>query len=58
MLMNILSHTVQFHMHGADYSSLYEFLPPEHLPLEFGGQLPPMDEYSAAKLFEAELASP
>jgi len=44
-------------MHGADYSSLYEFLPPEHLPLEFGGQLPPMDEYSAAKLFEGELVS-
>jgi len=44
-------------MHGADYSSLHEFLPPEHLPAEFGGQLSPLDAYSAVKLFEAELAA-
>ena len=44
-------------MHGADHNSLYEFVPPEHLPVEFGGQLPPVDTYSAATLFEAELAA-
>ena len=51
------AHTVQFHLHGADYSVLHEFLPREHLLLEFGGLLPPLDEYSAAKLFEGELVS-
>jgi len=45
-------------MHGADYASLHEFLPSEHLPAEFGGQLPPLDTYSAAKLFETELTAP
>lgn len=44
--------SLQFHMHGADYESLYEFLPPEHLPADFGGQLETLDTYSAYYLFQ------
>jgi len=55
--VTLLTLYIQFHLHGADYSILHEFLPREHLPLEFGGLLPPLDEYSAAKLFEGELVS-
>ena len=58
MFFYVRSITLQIHMHGADYASLHEFLPPEHLPAEFGGHLPPLDTYSAAKLFETELAAP
>jgi hypothetical protein len=39
-------------MHGADFTSLHEVISPEILPLEFGGQLEPLDAYSAEYLFE------
>lgn len=45
----------RIHMHGSDFSGLYEFMDPSHLPAEFGGLLPSIDAYSAAHLFEHEL---
>lgn len=48
---------LQLHLHGADYESLHEFLPPSCLPQEFGGELEGLDTYSAATLFSDELSS-
>lgn len=39
-------------MHGADFTSLYEYIQMEHLPLEFGGELPSLDSFSAKLLFQ------
>ena len=39
-------------MHGADFSSLHEFIPPENLPAEFDGELETLDNYSAHLLFD------
>ena len=43
---------LQIHLHGADFSTLHDYLPAEHLPAEFGGQLPSLDSYNARLLFQ------
>ena len=43
---------VQIYMHGSDFTSLYEYIPMEQLPLEFGGQLHSLDSFSAKLLFQ------
>ena len=42
---------MQIHMHGSDFTSLHQYMPKEHLPQDFGGQLSVLDDYNAKYLF-------
>ena len=42
---------IQIHLHGSDFTSLHQYMPEEHLPQDFGGQLLPLDSYNAKYLF-------
>ena len=43
--------------HGADLSSLHEYIDPEQLPAEFGGLQPSMDPLGIYRMFEEEISS-
>ena len=34
-----------------DYEGLHNVIPPEHLPEQYGGQLPSLQDYAASSLF-------
>lgn len=49
-------HRDRMHCYGNNFTKLYKFLDPQHLPANFGGELTPLGPENLRKFFEEELS--